>query len=505
MARKLPDVDSFAGMLRQGFPDGPLSDVKPATCGTTLVSLADLKRSAVVVEDPAVSPVDVVVSKPEVLDPVVKEPVVDQIQTVETAKEHSNNPLRQSIINTPAPIIESPVIEPAKIQTVSQTDIQTVIQTVDKPDGYSASPSDGLSTLQPTSQPVIQPVSQTVSQSDGQLFGRSDVPTVSQTVVQPFNQTVSQTVRQNYPAADTMMFADPVRGLTRSQCLVLLYLIQQPGITQRPAISEYTGVPFGTVKDALALLFKKGFISKPQYYVCGDYRGISYVINRSLCDDFLRKRGAEFNQTVGQPVNQTVIRTVSQTVVVPDGYSDGQTVPFSSKVFKEDLNLTTNSDVVGLLNDPELRFWKGEGVSEKQVQNWMAEFQMSQEEIILSMRYGRFDILERGDVQNSANWFYKILTRNGFYPKPANYRSLIEIKAAALKQQQEQDRAAMAQLVEAEFETKFQAFLLEQTAPLYEELLAQISGFAKEQIKEGDSQAAEIELKDLFKKHLARK
>lgn len=59
-------------------------------------------------------------------------------------------------------------------------------------------------------------------------------------------------------------------------------------------------------------------------------------------------------------------------------------------------NLTTKKTEV--LNDPELRLWAGEGITERQVQNWMTEFQTSLEEMVMSLRYGRFDILERRDV-----------------------------------------------------------------------------------------------------------
>ncbi len=393
---------------------------------------------------------------------------------------HSDTPSPVVVITpvvvTPV-IIEDPLVESINIQTVSQT--------VEKADGCS----DGCSDRQPDRQTVVQPVNQTVRRLFRRSVRRSPVQTVDQTV----SQTVVQTVGQyKHPTADTIMFADPIKCLTRSQCLVLLFLIQQPGIAQRPAISEYTGVPFGTVKDALALLTKKGFISKPQYYVNGDYRGISYVTNRALCDDFLKKRGPEFNQTV----SQTVVQTVGQTVVDSDGCSDGQTVAFSSKVLTDE-NLTTKE--ADIFEDPELKFWRGEGVTERQVKNWMSEFQLSREEIVLSLRYGRFDVLERGDVQNSANWFYKIVTKNGFYPKPANYRSLIEIKAEALQQQQTRDKEAKARLDAAEFETYFQTFLADPEAELYRELLSQVSAFSLEQLKEGEKMPTEIELRELLK------
>ena len=383
--------------------------------------------------------------------------------------------------------------------TISQTVGQTVVQTVIQPDGQTVGLLDGYSDSSSSTQaavrPVIQTDNQTVGRSDGRSFRQSDNQTSSQTVAHTVTQTVGQTVDvDSYAQYDAMMFSDPVRGLTKNQCLVLLYMIQQPGITQRQAITHYTGVPFGTVKDALSTLQKKGFISKPQYYCNGDYRGISYVINKSLCDDFLRKRGPEFNHPINQTVNQTVVQTVTHPVYQTVGRSDGQTVSLSSS-FLEDKSTTTESLI---LDDPELRYWKGEGVTEKQTQTWMIEFQMSVEEIKLSLRYGRFDILERGDVNNPANWFYKILVKNSFYPRPTNYRSPIEMRAEALKEQQERDRKASQALVEVEFEKRFQAFFKKTESDVYRQLLAQVSGFTKEQGKDGRMEL-EIEMRDLFR------
>jgi hypothetical protein len=494
-----------------------IQDYLNSGAGAESTALLEKFSQPTVADSVEVKPVSVVPVTVNV-QPVTVEP----ISKSEFSEAPSTSPAKKISDPNPKPITQK---ETKPIQTVTHpvgqtvtqpaihTDGQTVARTVYQPDGLSTShstrPSDSLSTAQPAVHPVGQTVNQplihTVSQSDGRTVSQTADQTVSQTVLHPDRQTVVQPEVYHYPTVDLMMFSDPVTGLTRNQCQVLLYLIHQPGITQRPAISEHTGVPFGTVKDALAVLVKKGFISKPQYYVNGDYRGFSYVSNRALCENFLRKRGPEFsqptNQTVNHPVGQTVFKTVGQTVNRPDGWSDSQTVvqtvPFSSKVF-EDENLTTSKP--GLLNEPELRFWAGEGVTERQVVNWMAEFQLSEEEIVMSLRYGRFDILERGDVQNSANWFYKIMTRNGFYPRPPNYRSLLEIRAEALQQQQELDKEAKAQIEAADFENRFQAFLADPDAPLYQELLKQVNNFAIEQLKVGERMVADIELRELFKK-----
>lgn len=296
---------------------------------------------------------------------------------------------------------------------------------------------------------------------------------------------------------------------TEKQGRVLIYLIEAGGRTKRETIANDTDVNIATVKYALRVFVKDGYISPTTLDINHTMRGFAYSLNPHLCNEYIsRIKGAGYtslihpayypvNKPDHYPVNKTYIKPDNRSVHYPD---NSQNSPFSSKVFKEDLNLTTTG--TGIFEDPELKFWKGEGVTEKQVQNWMTEFQLSHDEIVMSLRYGRFDILERGDVNNSANWFYKILTRNGFYPKPANYRSLPEIKAEALIQQQERDREARLKIEAVEFEAKFQAFLEDSDSPIFKELFDKIGSFAKEQFKDGERMAAEIALKDLFKIYL---
>jgi len=306
---------------------------------------------------------------------------------------------------------------------------------------------------------------------------------------------------------------------TSGQGKVLLYLIDAGGKANRNCISIQTGVPISSLAKTLSLLEKKGFIKRgEQKHYEHRERGFFYSIDRQMCGDFYeRVRGTQLGIHTGlhagirtslhtgpQHNMHTNINTGSHArpqVGTRNGIHAGSVSPFSSRSL-EDLKPTTTQAEFGILKDPELRFWTSEGVTEKQVQSWMAEFDLTQDEITISLRYGRFDILERGDVQNAANWFYKILSRNGFYPKPANYKSLIEIKAEAMRQQQEQDRAARQKLEEAEQENRFQVFVSDPTSSLYQELLSKVGGFAKEQLADGDAMAANIELRELYVQYL---
>ena len=348
-------------------------------------------------------------------------------------------------------------------------------QALDRPVILSASQSAGTSSRQSDGRPAVQtdihPVSRSVSRSDAQPY----VHPVSRTVVQPVKKPVS---------IDSARFCDPAYALTHRQGMVLTYLLQQDGITQRTAISAETGVPFGTVKDALAILAKRGFISKPGYFVNGQFRGISFIVNQAMCDDFIQKRGHEFNFTINQTVIQPLNQPDGQTVVHPPGRSDGQKVPcFSSS--SENHPTTSESEILNL-EDPELIYWRDEGLNQKRLTQWIRETGITPDQLDISLRYARYDILKRGDIEKPLNWVYHEIKRHGLYLKPTGYKSMLEIRLeeerAALheKRRQTQELAELRlQQEEATLELEFQTFLTYPESPEYKEIFTGLSDFEK--------------------------
>jgi len=292
---------------------------------------------------------------------------------------------------------------------------------------------------------------------------------------------------------------------TKGQGKVLLYLIDAGGKTNRNVIAAQTGVPLNSLAKTLSLLDRQGYIkrSEQKHYEHRE-RGFYYSIDRQMCADFYeRVRGTHIGTQTGIHTGTHAgmqtgmhVRTYASTVIGTQRHIDAGTQPLFSSSFKEDLK-TTTTEPVGILNDPELRYWAAEGVTEKQVQGWMNEFQMTADEIRLSLRYGRFDILERNDVQNAANWFYKILTKNGFYPRPQNYRSLLEIRAEALVQDLAREQEAKLRLAAAEAEKEFQTIMQDPTSETYQALLSQTNEYARSM----DGQALETILRDEFLKN----
>lgn len=365
---------------------------------------------------------------------------------------------------------------------------QSDSQTVTLPDSQSVAQTVSRSVSESNSRPVIQTVTHPLNQS----FNPSDSQSHIQPVFQTFKQPVSQTVRQ---PVEYRQFADPVASLTANQCKVILFLIQQHGITQRQAIVEGTGVALGTVKDALPVLVSKGFISKPAYFASSNYRGFSYVTNTTLCDEFIRKRGYLF-QTIVQPVIQTINQPVIQTDVQPVGQSDSQNLPSSSRLETKTTTMDFPQTKPGgnlstiLGTDPELNWWLEKGLQVKQIETWVEAAQCSEASMIQSLRHFAFDMCDNGresEMQKDpSNYFYSVIRKAGSYKAPTGYRSRAQRMADDEQELLDRQIAEIKRLTEmrhrreeATIELEFQQILSVPESEAYLDLVSDLSNFER--------------------------
>jgi len=446
-------VDTAVKIAR-GFE--PLSDIKPPSPVASPVIMADpvvqLEASPVIVSEPIIA--DSVITDVSLLT---------TEQSIKQSGKQSNK------------------------QTPDRANVTAINQTINQTSNLSDNQTNTLAIEQTEKQAIQQHSKQSDKQSNSQTteqsFEQSSRHSLQQTIEHLPEQSIKQSSRHAW------------LPLNENQGRILMYLYERGnGLTNMDIVCAETLIAYGTARTAIDVLMKEGYVTNKVRHNGHAFRGFEYALNNHLCSLYISRIKGEQSgeqspwQSIKQLSNQTIRQTSKQTVA-----------SFSSS-FLEKEKPTTELEI---LNDPELRFWFGEGVTEKQVQTWMSEFQMTPEEISLSLRYGRFDILERGDVQNSANWFYKILTRNGFYPKPVNYRSLVELKAEALQKQQESDREARDKIEANEFENIFKAFIEDPGTPLFTQLFEFVSNFSKEEYKSGEKDPAEIELRGLLKRHLA--
>ena len=329
-------------------------------------------------------------------------------------------------------------------------------------------------------QATKQGLQQLSKQPNGLATEQASGQTSEQSTEQPIELARKRATEQHKEQASGQAGRYSWLPLNEKQGKILLYLYDYgQGLTNMDIIVAETIVAYGTARKAIDVLVKEGYIINKQQHNGHAFRGFEYTLNNHLCSLYVTRIKEE--QATEQASRQPQWQQNKQATERASGQANKQANgPISSRFLEKDLEPTTSK--TGVLEDPELRFWRGEGVTEKQVQTWMNEFQMSQDEIVISLRYGRFDILEKGDtVQNPANWFYKIMCKNGFYPRPANYRSLAEIRAEALEQDLSREKEIKQRLAVAEAERAFQSIFSDPECTEYKELFGRVNGFAQEE------------------------
>jgi len=310
-----------------------------------------------------------------------------------------------------------------------------------------------METIQPTNQPATKPTIMTTNRQTCQPATISSIiPSSVSTNRQSDRQTDRQSDRQTdslsdrpssrhsnqhsgqQPIADK--YSDPVHVITNNQAVVLSFLIRNTaGKIQHREIVQHTGIAYGTVRETLRILTKYKFISKPKRFRIGQYQGVSYKINETLCDRFINERENDVQQSNRQSNRQS---------------------PYSSS----SINTTTKDEENSLKPDPELSYWREKNLTQKQINNWMEELGLSQDEIVLYLNYCRFEMVDMDlekskPVGNAINWFYAILKKNGSYPRPKGYQSIREKRATELAQAVKQEAERIQALEEQYFDDTF--------------------------------------------------
>ena len=127
---------------------------------------------------------------------------------------------------------------------------------------------------------------------------------------------------------------------------------------------------------------------------------------------------------------------------------------------------------------------------------------MPVDQVIQSLKFCRYEMVvlnqeEEKQISNPINWFYKIMQRSGVYPKPANYKSLAEIRAEQMEQAARELAEARQRQAAAEQELAFQKIMENPAGEEYQTLLRQVSEFAREM----GGKALETAMREVFGEH----
>lgn len=287
----------------------------------------------------------------------------------------------------------------------------------------------------------------------------------------------------NYPVKPEMWYP-----FTEKQGRVLLYLIKAGGVAKREHIAEDTGVNIATVKNTLRVLARHGYISNVQVYINHFVRGFSYNLNQHMCSEFAeRLTGHPINYPAHYPANSPGGYPAKHPGYRSGGYpanSPGASFSSSRSLEKKLTTTLPQRDPHDYFNDPELAYWKEKGVSMRQVENWASEFSMDPGLVIQSLKFCRYDMVvlnqeEEKKIENPVNWFYRVMTRSGLYPRPTQYKSLAEIRAEEMERIISESSEMRERLAAAERESAFQQMLANPEGEVYQRLLGQVDEFAQ--------------------------
>ena len=308
----------------------------------------------------------------------------------------------------------------------------------------------------------------------------------------------------------TAYYHDPIMTLTIRQGMCLYYLLQRPDyIAQRHTMGQALNLPLPTIRDCITVLVRDRFISKPQKIVIRSFQGFTYrLVDEEQCARFMKLRGEEFanaiDRNTGRGTHRLPERLTDRNTFLPRdvAYSGASDVspPFSSSRNEAKTTTTTETPTSdALLKGPELGYWREKGVNNRQIEKWAEEFDMSEEQIVQSLKYCRYEMVvlnheEEKPINNPLNWFYRVMQRSGLYPKPAGYKSLAELRTEQMELEAKETQALRERQVRAEKSLEFQRIMANPDGPEYQALLAKVSEFSKEM---GGS-ALEREMETIF-------
>ena len=310
---------------------------------------------------------------------------------------------------------------------------------------------------------------------------------------QPRKRADGKNIRQVKRQAGRQVNSHIDYWLTPNQFKVLQYLYNlKPRVACVPDIMQQTDIPYGTVRGCLRTLVELDCITKPKYVRKGNFRGFSYAINELRCEEFLNRQASK---QVKDQVNRQVVGELNDQVdLEPIIQEKEKSSNFLNKLIKNNPDsasslLDSISEV--LATHPELGYWRQKKLTPQQVQKWMEMTGASLESMVQSLCHCRYEMVELNqeeekNIQNVFNWFYRIIERAGFYPKPKGYQSYLErqleIEKKLLAEKQERLKALaelQRQKKEAERDIAFYEMLSQPDSELYQQCFSRLNKFTQ--------------------------
>ena len=375
--------------------------------------------------------------------------------------------------------------------------------------------ASALAAEEQTAQPARQHSEQHSEQLGEQLgeysVGRPKGHPTEQLIGQPdeqhkkqHNEHVGKQGNRQLSGQDVKQHAGQLTGypwalLTRNQDQVLRFLCERGGgFTNMQVLCGETGIPYGTARNAIAILEKCGYVTNKKAHKEHAFHGFIYTINEQLCAAYQMQQNGQLNEQLTQQLGRQHVGQLTGQLI---GYPYLPLTRAFPKVLEEgkDLNLTSSKQAIAghldgqpdqhltehpavrpqaqseILSDPEHLYWKDLGLNEKKVASWMKETGMDAAEMDLSLRYARFSFLkDPGKVKSPMDLFYTIIKREGCFTPPVGYKSLKQIRLDRAVAELERKRQEDLQEEKLERDLAFDRIFQDKQSAEYLNLKAQV-------------------------------
>ena len=365
-------------------------------------------------------------------------------------------PVLQKVVTSPA-AAKAPIIAPAVGEQPAPL-AQTICS-----DNSANEQMDNRTIARKREQMPEQTDKRAIEQMPGQMSNRTNGQLDNRANAQKDNRTNEQLDKRSETAAIPSYI--PLSrselktiGLNEKQHRVLhaIYFQRPFKVSGKRRICPE--IPYGTVRNSLRSLATKGWITSPRRTGSGadlkttckvDERrcmvlfGPTSILNddQNVEDDLLVYGGHITEQMHNWAIGQMHPRTNAQMDIWTKEQLPGQmqTSNSSSSVLDKPTtpaggaaasSSAEEATVAEVLDGPELRYWKSKGLRAGKVANWMRDYSVSFEDMILSLQHAAFDLVAKGEKDAQGNpikcskvWFHRRIEREGFYDRPEGFKT----------------------------------------------------------------------------------
>ena len=279
-------------------------------------------------------------------------------------------------------------------------------------------------------------------------------------------------------SSKSSIIISPSKSLSKTQTRIYLWFKDRGsvGTFNKPEIVKGLDIPYITVRSTISKLEKLGILK--------------------LIYDKCQKNYEYKLKTIE---NLKLSKNIS---IISSSYHDHNNITAPSLISSSSLlnKTTTCQDLQKTIEEtPELKYWRGKGLKSQLVDTWAAEFSLSHGDIVESLCYAAFDLIDndlenKKKIRNPLDWLYGILKKSGFYPKPINYKSHLEKqierekeRLAEIKARTEELATLRKEIANQEHNLKFEEMLADEGSDLFTQCFEKIPSFVKKANKKSTS------------------